>query len=61
MAGLDYMKCAVCAKRVYYDADIDYADAKIVMAICTACSEEWYLHPTKIGRRRRNESKTKKS
>jgi hypothetical protein len=45
MAGADYRHCAVCYKRVFYDADIDYGDAAEVLVLCVECAKGYTLIP----------------
>ena len=46
MAGCDYLTCAVCDKRVLYDAELDYdysagkdGDLHDIAAICKECAK----------------------
>lgn len=42
MAKADYMLCAHCDQKAYYDANIDYRGAYVV-ALCDECAQYWTL------------------
>lgn len=42
MAKADYMLCAHCSQKAYYDADTDYDDA-YVLALCGECKRRYVI------------------
>ena len=47
MAGMDYCKCEVCGKRLFYDADLPHDEVACIMALCQECGKEWSIRVIK--------------